>query len=177
MMKFLTFLTLGLLAVGVKPETCSNLYGNSLKGECKEVGFCTGGAFIGNCRNRAHICCVDDVTSIESKDDDFIIKRSVFFSIVGKTPRNQLLYNYFIESMQIASIDNTFRAAAYLSQLAAETRNFEQLESEKPELDNNALIGNSKIGDGARFRGRGAIFLRGKLNYELATIKIKSELF
>ena len=45
---------------------------------------------------------------------------------------------------------------------------FKAIESTVLENDNNPSIGNTEKGDGTKYRGRGAILIRGKANYNLA---------
>lgn len=151
--------------------TCKNRYGkNFLEGVCQDVDTCMGAALIGNCANKDFICCIQDKSL--NYPENSIITKKLFLKIAGDTSRNNYLYNFFSESMELARIDNQYKAAAYLSQLIGETDYFRSMESVKPENDFNNLIGNGAIGIGSDYRGRGAILLRGKLNYELANFKL-----
>ena len=146
--------------------TCISQQGN-LKGKCLNVDECIGAALIGNCSKQNEICCVDDKPSA-TKDKNNFISRAVFLKIVGNTTRNNALFGYFVESMPLAQINDNYQAAAFLSQLSGESKNFRLLESDKPERDINPDIGNDQIGDGLKYKGRGAILLKGKLNYHKA---------
>ncbi|CAF0713246.1 unnamed protein product [Brachionus calyciflorus] len=148
-------------------QKCQNLYGKTkYDGECLNVAVCIGAALIGNCPNIHHICCINDQSP--SLFSGFPQYKENFLKIVGNTTRNHVIYHYLAESMQAAQIDTEYKMAAYLSQLAEETSNFEQLESTTSEADIDSDIGNSQFGDGSLYRGRGGIYLRGKNNYELA---------
>ncbi|CAF0961359.1 unnamed protein product [Brachionus calyciflorus] len=88
--------------------------------------------------------------------------------LFAKAYANTVLYHFIAKSIQVSKIDNAYKISAYLSQIADETNNFEQLESLKIESDFDSTIGNSKLGDGSLYKGRGGIYLKGKNNYELA---------
>lgn len=161
-----TFLIIFSFIVTINSK-CTNLYGkNHLDGTCQVISECKGAAFIGNCVNKK-ICCVPEDKIVKSTNS--IISKELFLKIVGDTPRNDWLYDYFSDSMNQAEINSKYKAAAYLSQLIDETNNFENLESIYPEYDKDSSIGNDEFEDGSIYRGRGAIYLRGKLNYKLAS--------
>ena len=159
-------LILGILSVsylGVESQVCKSEFAN-YEGTCLAVDRCKGAALPGNCANKNTVCCVNDVQSTKTGEDKWI-SRDIFYKIVGETERNKALYGYFYESMGLAQISNEYQAAAYLSQLAGETDNFKTMVSPKLEKDFNDDIGNNQANDGFRYKGRGAILLRGRGNY------------
>jgi predicted chitinase len=100
----------------------------------------------------------------------------MFLKLAGNTTRNSFLYNYFVESMNRASIANQYRAAAYFATLVGESNFFKDLESKITDPDINIDLGNDATGDGSNFRGRGAILVRGKQNYMLANSRLGLDL-
>ena len=142
---------------------CKNLHGNDkFNGTCTFVDECTGAALRGSCINTNHVCCIKDTPSTYTPKNP-IINLGLFIKVVGNTPRNNALYNWFAEALEISQINTPNRAAAFLATLAGETNNFRDLES--PINDADDVFGNSAPGDGSLFRGRGAILVRGKDNY------------
>lgn len=91
--------------------------------------------------------------------------------------RNAALYKYFVQAIQLANVTSTYAKAAFLAQMLDETKGFMFIESTVREKDDNPDIGNTAAGDGLKFRGRGAILIRGKANYLVARDKSKRELF
>ena len=145
---------------------CTSEQGN-FDGSCLDVNECTGAALTGSCAKPNEICCIYDKPSATVDKNNFI-QRETFLKIVGNTTRNNALFGYFVESMSLAQINDNYQAAAYLSQLAGESKYFRSLESDKSEKDFNPDIGNDGTGDGLKYKGRGAILLRGKSNYNAA---------
>jgi predicted chitinase len=182
MLVFIKFINIVLVALGFfsslpsaihsqQLSVCSNKYGlNFLSGVCSGIDECQGAAFLGNCSNTKQICCMEE--KVFSFPANSIITKQIFLKITGNTPRNSFLYNYFSESMQLAKINTKYQASAYLSQLIGETDYFRSIESPKPEPDYSGLIGNTVVGAGSTYRGRGAILLRGLLNYQLANASL-----
>ena len=145
---------------------------NNTLGTCSAVDECRGAALIGTC-SKSLICCINDTSSTGSSD---LITRDIFLKVAGNTTRNEWLYGHFVDSLKPILINNNKgeninRVAAYLSQLLGETDFFRSIESPIKEKDIDTNIGNNKSGDGSLYRGRGAILLRGRLNYRLATDK------
>jgi hypothetical protein len=141
-------------------QACTNTYGNKLNGLCQSVDQCTGAAFIGNCTNANFICCMEDKT-IQIAENKKLTKR-MFLKLVGNTTRNNAMYNYVVESMNLATISGRsedFKIAAYLSHLVGETSYFRKIES--------GIIDKNDV-ESEMYQGRGGILIRGKSNYELA---------
>ncbi len=149
---------------------CTNEYGSAKhSGICMPVDQCTGAALIGNCTDS--ICCIED-TPNSNPYPNSIIKKELFLKLAGNTPRNNYLYSYFAEGLELSQINTPYRAAAYFATLLSETNYFRDLESKSNDADINIELGNNQTGDGKLYRGRGAILLKGKTNYILANSKL-----
>lgn len=147
---------------------CVSSFSNySNAGICLEsVDDCIGGAVKGNC-SQGFVCCVPALYG--QHPEDSIITKNLFLKLSGDTPRNRELYNCFIASFEYANITNPYHAAAYFATLADESNFFKEMESSEADSDNDAVLGNHALNDGSVFRGRGAILLRGRRNYEIAS--------
>lgn len=154
-------------------ETCKNKFGSENSGECMIVDNCKGAALVGNCTNNNQICCISDPNPQPTIPTVNNFGKNVFLKLVGNTPRNDYLYNFVINSMQLAGIlsgsNSDHKLATYLAQTVGESNYFKNLESnvyDDPDFDN--ILGNNQAGDGQRFLGRGGILVRGRENYILA---------
>jgi len=160
--------------------SCTNDYGNKkYEGTCKYVDECSNGAAFKSiqCQNQASsfICCVPENTAQPNLKDD-IITKPLFLKLSGNTTRNSALYGFFVQSMQTAKINDQYKAAAYFSTLLGESNFFRELESKVNDQDFNADLGNNATNDGLLYRGRGAILVRGKTNYQQVEARLKLNL-
>lgn len=82
------------------------------------------------------------------------------------------------EAMQLAKIDTVTRAAAFLGQIALETGELRWMEelSSGEAYEGRADLGNTHLGDGPKFKGRGAFQLTGRYNYHAAGRALNADL-
>jgi predicted chitinase len=183
---FLLILGVALLSRECLSQNCQPRYGKDLTGTCINVDECTGGAFATTtCESKNHICCVNETASIVSAEDK-IITRDLFLNIAQNTTRNNAMYAFFVEAMAKANISvfrdrfgnypNVYRRAVFLSQLIGESDYFRKLESNTIDKDTDSSLGNNQTGDGSNFQGRGAVLLRGRQNYQQASVDLNTEL-
>lgn len=151
-------------------QQCKIKFGND-DGVCKPSRECLGAAVESNNNNcgTTNICCVDDVKVTIAEDKH--MPKSTFLKLVGNTSRNDAMYSYFVQSMQLAGVNTgsnaDYKMCTYLSQIVGESKVFERLESRYIDRDDDVEFGNSDIGDGEKWQGRGALYVRGKKDYEL----------
>ncbi len=150
-------------------------HAQDMVGTCQNISVCTGVAVkSSNCSTTGFVCCIEELhTEPHFLNENPILTRDIFLKIVGNTSRNRAMYFYFVESLAYAQIQSEFQLAAYLAQLVGETDYFKAIDSSQAESDFDSQLGNNQTGDGVKFRGRGAILLRGRTNYYLASTKIK----
>ncbi len=90
--------------------------------------------------------------------------------------RSLVLLPHLNRAMVEYGIDSTLRVAAFVAQLAHESGEFRWMEEiwgptaaqrrYEPASDLATRLGNSQLGDGLRFKGRGPIQLTGRANYD-----------
>ena len=148
-----------------KLELCKVFLGEmSDTGFCTSINNCLGAGFYEICENIQHVCCVIEQDSITTKNESPILKKDTFLKLVGSTPRNNFLYSYFAKSIHDANATNEHKIAAYLSTLVQGTEFFKVLEY--TEADDA----------GSFYKGRGGIFIKGKVEYGLAGEEINVDL-
>lgn len=90
--------------------------------------------------------------------------------------RRALFLPVLNQTMQAYAIHNTRRAAAFLGQLAHESGEFKYMEEiwgptaqqrrYEPPSTLATQLGNTRVGDGKRYKGRGPIQITGRANYK-----------
>ena len=179
-MRTLFFASL-LLAINIREIACSNSTNepvtvcqtaSSLSGLCSQLDECTGAVFRApnECVGQ-QVCCIDDDVKPSYKENA-LFTRDMFLKVVGNTTRSRELYYYLIEAFGYAGIEGEYQIAAFVAQVVGETNFLKGLEAEQVEKDFDGQLGNNQTGDGVKFRGRGAILLRGRSDYFLANSKL-----
>ena len=83
--------------------------------------------------------------------------------------RASSLYPYFIQSLKDANISGCNSIAAYVAQIGHETSGlllFEEIGTGDQYEGNVDNLGNTEVGDGRRYKGRGPLHLTGRDNYQ-----------
>jgi putative chitinase len=84
-----------------------------------------------------------------------------------------------VAAMKEFDINSAKRQAAFLAQVAQESgqlRYFEESFSNLEAYENRADLGNTKPGDGKKYKGRGPLMLTGRANYKAAGQALKLDL-
>jgi predicted chitinase len=109
-----------------------------------------------------------------------MISESQFSSLFENlsAARASAMYPYFVASLSTASIDTCHELAAFVAQVGHESNGllyFEELASGEA-YEGRTDLGNTQTGDGVRFKGRGAIQLTGRTNYQNAGSSLSLDL-
>ena len=160
----LSLVTLFMCNINCQIQSCVNSYGETQQGTCEQIDKCTGAALIGNCQNKALICCIKDIEK-PSVDEHFLITKKIFYQELNETTRNEVMYSFLVQSLENSTINNPFRAAAYLSAIIVESNYFNNLESLTADDVDNA-------DDKSYYRSRGVLPIKGFINYEMADFKL-----
>ncbi|PBI84054.1 Peptidase family M23 [Variovorax boronicumulans] len=124
----------------------------------------------------------DDVVRLVRNVDKLLIARSTIvsyletsLSITAKGGRPQGLHVPLQKMMRKYGLASSLRSAHLFGQLIEETGRLESMiekggasyfDKYEPGTDQGAKLGNTDVGDGVRFKGRGIIQITGRSNYE-----------
>ena len=159
---------------------CSSAYSNPvLNGTCLPSSECLGATLTGICPHTSHVCCIPDPQLTTEAGENSFITLNRYLKFVGDTTRNRRFYYLFKRSIADAGITTCHAASAYFAQLLGESKKLNIFEEERRNApsDTQASIGNSELGDGQKYRGRGVLYLRGKGFYLNATQQTPSKKF
>lgn len=103
-----------------------------------------------------------------------ILTKTIFNAIVPNCPEKlvDLYLRYINQAMVEFEINTRLRQAAFVAQIAHETGSFRYMReiwgptAAQQGYEGRADLGNNRLGDGKRFKGRGAIQLTGRANYK-----------
>ncbi|CAF1046181.1 unnamed protein product [Brachionus calyciflorus] len=94
------------------------------------INNCLGSEITGNCTGQNLICCISDITY--NQPNNIFISKQNFFKIFANTPRNNYLYPFICEALDLAKIGDEYKASAFIAILAGETNKFENLDQQLP---------------------------------------------
>jgi hypothetical protein len=158
---------------------CQSKYTPFFNGTCQPSSNCLGATLTEICTNSNYVCCIEDKGVTSGTNSNTFITLARYLKFLGDTPRNRKLYYLFAKSISDAGITTCHQTAVYFAQLRGESKNLGLFEEPIATINNqiyDASIGNNATGDSIKYRGRGALLLRGKGFYANATLQVPSEL-
>jgi putative chitinase len=92
----------------------------------------------------------------------------------SKDPRIELIHPFLVDAITKYGIDTPLRTAMFIAQGAHESMGFRQLEelASGQAYENRADLGNTKPGDGVKYKGRGVFQLTGAFNYAKVSLAL-----
>lgn len=156
---------------------------NKFQGTCLPPNTCTGGIFNNLCPGYKK-CCVKDTESSPwlfwryVSNQEF---KSIFTSVTSD--RADSLFPWFNKALGSILEDKMDNSecniiAAFSAQIGHESASlmlFEELASGEAYEGRCSKLGNCKPGDGVRFKGRGAIQVTGRSNYQALTNSVGTD--
>jgi len=142
---------------------CQSVYAK-FNGTCIQSSDCTGAALTEICENKNFVCCIPDLELKPETIQDKFITLDKYLKFVGNSTRTRSLYYLLKKAIADAGITKCHAAASFFAQVLGESKSLTFFE----ELKSNGIsgsIGNNETGDDEKYRGRGALLLRGKRYY------------